>query len=51
MGADAAVKATNRCLKYILEQFEQARKLYGDFIVRGHETGDKSIVFQVSERV
>ncbi|RHZ44054.1 uncharacterized protein CDV56_101123 [Aspergillus thermomutatus] len=42
---------TNSCLKYTREQFQQAREYSGDFVVKlWQETGDKSVVFQVSER-
>ncbi|KAF7179375.1 hypothetical protein CNMCM7691_008308 [Aspergillus felis] len=42
---------TNSCLKYTREQFQQAREYSGDFVVKlWQETGDKSVVFQVSQR-
>ncbi|PHH90507.1 hypothetical protein CDD83_3471 [Cordyceps sp. RAO-2017] len=43
---------TNSCLKYTLDQFVRAREMMGDFAVRAvEETGDKSVVFQVAERL
>ena len=43
---------TNSCLKYTVDQFQLARETYGKFVVRSiQRTGDKSVVFQISERV
>ena len=42
---------TNSCLKYTPDQFKKAREASGDFVVKAsQETGDKSVVFQISER-
>ncbi|KAL0477687.1 developmentally-regulated protein [Acrasis kona] len=42
---------TNSCLKYTQEQFKRAREATGTFLVSdSQETGDGSIVFQISER-
>ncbi|MCJ1360692.1 MAG: hypothetical protein MMC33_010701 [Icmadophila ericetorum] len=42
---------TNSCLKYTPDQFQQAREASGDFVVVvSQETGDKSVIFQISER-
>ncbi|KAJ7673771.1 hypothetical protein DFH06DRAFT_1467222 [Mycena polygramma] len=43
---------TNSCLKYTSEQFDMARQAMGKFIVRKVlETGDKSVVFHIAERL
>ena len=42
---------TNSCLKYTPDQFQRAREVSGDFVVRVmHETGDRSVIFQIAER-
>lgn len=41
----------NSCVKYTRHQFDSARELTGAFKVKAvHETGDRSIVFQIAER-
>lgn len=43
---------TNSCLRFTPIQFQQARETSGDFDVRvSQETGDKSVVFQIAERL
>ena len=42
---------TNSCLKYTSDQFRRVREVSGDFVVKAlQETGDKSVIFQISER-
>lgn len=42
---------TNSCLKYTAEQFRRVREKDGKWLVKAElETGDRSVVFQISER-
>ncbi|KAL9057313.1 MAG: hypothetical protein Q9162_002387 [Coniocarpon cinnabarinum] len=51
VNGDKKYMVTNSCLKYTSKQYRRAREVSGAFAVkRSFETGDQSVVFQISER-